>query len=303
MTAYAGWLVYYVITLPVFMTHTYLVMYWAVPRFLSGLKIILFVVFFGLMMYFFSLCETLITSNVLTELFPGVFTENLNYRDPLNVMISGIGNLYIILVFAAAKLIRSWFIADQREKQILKHSLLVERADANAGIQPEMLLFSIASIEQMGPGRHEDVPSAIAQLSELLNSVMRAHRQHAIRLNEELRNVRNLIRLYSVLFLKEMPEVKIEQRILPDSLFPAFMLFSPLEILIRRYQWDAEDRLHVLIISRQSLEISWDEKIPGRAHPDIPGMKAELDRLYPGRYRVSTATASGGQRLVIDEIT
>lgn len=303
MTAYTGWLLYYVITLPVFMTHTYLVMYWAVPRFLSGLKIILFVAFFGLMMYFFSLCEMFITSNVLSEIFPAVFTENLNYRNPVNVMISGIGNLYIILVFVAVKMIRSWFIADQQEKQILKHSLLVERADANAGIQPEMLLFSIASIEQMGPERLEDVAPAIAQLSELMNSVMQAHKQVVVRLDEELRNMRNLIRLYRIFFLTEMPEVNIDQQELPGSLFPAFMLFTPLEIVIRRHHWVAEDKIRVLITSEKSLEITWDLKSSGTVRLDIPGMKAELDRLYPGRYRIYNTVASGGHRLVIHENT
>ncbi len=302
MTVYAGWLFYYLITLPVFMIHTYLVVYWAAPRFLSGLKIILFVALFGLMMFFFSLCEMVITSNILAELFPAVFTEDLNYRDPLNVMISGIGNLYIILVFVAAKMIRSWHIADQRKRQIQNHLLQVERADANAGIQPEMLLFSIESIEKMGAERYKDVSSAIARLSALLHSVMQAHRQHSIRLDEELRNVRNLLNLYRILFLRAMPDVKIEQRVLPDSLFPAFMLFSPLEIVIRRYHWAPEDRVHVLITNRQSVEISWEEKTSGLEPLDIAGMKAELNRLYPERYRVcSAAAAAEGHRIVINE--
>lgn len=301
LTSYAGWLVYYVVTLPLFVTHTYLIIYWAAPRFLSGSRITWFVLLFFVLMVLISFCEMVITGTLLSSMFPGVFREDFNFLDPLNVLVSGIGNLYIILVFAAAKMIRSWHVADQLEKQHYRNVLLAELADANAGIQPGMLLFSIHSIQEMTQERPGEVASAIALLSELLNSVMHAHKQVAVRLDVELRNVKKMLQLYAIVLLNRVPETKIEPLEVGDLGFPSFMVFSPLELLIRCYQWDPEDQVRVMLMSNEYVEIAWNSKQNYVQKSDVEKFKDELDHLFPGRYQVCLSAGSAGQGILIHE--
>jgi|GEM_PF-3239787 len=283
---YAGWLVYYLVTLPIFMLHTYLVVYWAARKFLSGVKIILFVFAFVLFMLFFSFLEMFVTNTFLSQLFPSVFTGVPEYRDPLNVLISGIGNLYIILVFAAARMVRSWYLSERKGQELEKKQLYMERADANAGILPGMLLFSIRSIEQLGRDRPVDVAGAIAMLSELLNAVMQAHKSMMLRLDEEMKNVRNLLKLYSLLMDRDIPALKIEQCNMAVLTLPAFMIFSPLEIVIRHFRWMPDDSIEVCIREEEMVTISWRSGAAGDRKPDPGNMTRELDMLYPGRYQV-----------------
>lgn len=301
LETYAGWMVYYLLTLPLFVTHTYLVVYWAARKFLSGAKIVLFIVLFLLLMYIFSFAEMFITNTFLSQKFHSVFTGNLDYRDPLNVLISGIGNLYILLVFAASKMVRLWYISDRKSEQIIKERLFMERADANAGIQPGMLLFSVESIEQLGKDRPGDVANAIAMLSGLLNDVMQAHKSAVLRLDEEMKNVRSLLKLYALLMLKTMPLLKIEQYNTTILSVPAFMVFSPIEIVIRRFHWMPDDSIEVCVLGEDRVSITW-KKMETEANLPVPGeLMHELDMLYPGRYQVRIEADAQRIKLWVDE--
>ncbi|MDF1571067.1 MAG: hypothetical protein P1P82_05560 [Bacteroidales bacterium] len=286
METYVGWLFYYLATLPIFMAHTYLVVYWAARKFLCGVKIILFVFVFVLLMLLFSFLEMFVTNTWLSQLFPSVFSGSPEYRDPLNVLISGIGNLYIILVFAAARMVRSWYLGERKGQALEKQQLFMERADANAGILPGMLLFSVRSIEQMGRDRPGDVAGAIAMLSQLLNAVMQAHKSMKLRLDEEMRNVRNLLKLYSLLMGRDIPVLKIEQCSMAALSLPAFMIFSPLEIVIRHFMWMPDDTIEVCIRGEEMVTISLRSEAADVRKPDPAEMTRELDLLYPGRYQV-----------------
>jgi hypothetical protein len=292
LETYAGWLVYYLVTLPLFVTHTYLLVYWAAKKFLSGAKIILFIILFIVLMFVFSYAEMFITHTFLSLSFPSVFTGNLDYRDPLNVLISGIGNLYIILVFAAAKMVRSWYLSNKKSEQLVQDRLFRERADANAGIQPGMLLFSVGSIERLAGERPADVAAAIAMLSELLNAAMQAHKSSMLRLDEEMKNVRSLLKLYALLMLKATPLLKIDQCSSAISSLPAFMVFSPLEIVIRKFHWMLDDSIEVCLRREDLVSISWKRKGRQSKLPDPGEIMRELDMLFPGRYRVRIGSES-----------
>lgn len=301
LETYAGWLVYYLATLPIFMLHTYLVVYWAAGKFLSGVKIILFVFVFVLLMFLFSFLEMIVTNTFLSQLFPSVFSGNPEYRDPLNVLISGIGNLYIILVFAAARMVRSWYLGERKGQELEKKQLFMERADANAGILPGMLLFSVRSIEQMGRDRPGEVAGAIAMLSELLNAVMQAHKGMVLRLDEEMKNVRNLLKLYSLLMDRDIPALKVEQCAVAVLSLPAFMIFSPLEIIIRHFRRMPDDSIEVCIREEEMVTISWRSGAAEDRKPDPANMTRELDMLYPGRYQVRIEERAENTALWISE--
>ena len=70
-----------------------------------------------------------------------------------NIVISGIGNLYIVLVFIAVKMIRKWYLTTEEKKKINERFLEDKVAKANARIQPGMLLYAIGRMEEMAENK------------------------------------------------------------------------------------------------------------------------------------------------------
>jgi len=281
---YEAWLVYYIVTLPVFMAHTYLLVYVAAPWLLQGKKIIRFVVVFLLSMFLFSWLDLFITNKFLSRMFPEVFTSTPLYLDPSKVLVSGIGNLYVILVFAALKMIRSWFRSDHRRREIIQQGLVLERANVNATMQPQMLLHAISCIEQMQVNRPEAVPGAIAMLSELLGLLMESCRLPEIRQDEEIRNVRKLLQLYAHLEGGNPPPLTIlgEDTILKH--LPAFIIFTPVEVLLRNYGVRRCRELKVRMNGNDHITLVWHSERVVRPDDAASVVISEMEKLFPSRF-------------------
>lgn len=283
---YLGWLTYYIVTLPVFILHTYLIVYWAAGRFLSGFKIPVFIVIFFVLMVLFSFLEMIITSEILSGYFPYLFSEEPTYLNPGEVVISGIGNLYIILVFSASKMIRSWHIKEKQKQEIIHWNLLLKRADANAGIHPRMLLFSLEEIETLTSDGSEIAPSVIFHLSELLNTVMRIGEDLLITVGDELRNVEKLLNFYALLLSSKTPKVKLDSGVTEISNLSASIVFLPLEIIIRRFRQLPGELILIRVHHSGFIEISWFSDKLRLSEFEKESMLLEMEEIYPGRFSV-----------------
>jgi hypothetical protein len=291
---YIAWLAYYILTLPIFVVHTYLIVYVAGKRLLKGWRVIWFIIVFLAALYLFSYLEILVTRTLLTPRWPAVFEPELNNYSPGNVVISGIGNLYILLVFIAARMVRSWYLSERDEQIMVKRRLLMERADANAGIQPNMLLHAVSGIEQHAMNNME-VSSAIATLSELMNAIMQTSQSIAVRVDEEIRNVKRMLSLYAMIYTERMPRLMVEGDDLSMKTMKAFMVFSPLEILFRRRNRLPDGPVSIVIESVEQVRISFPGG-NGCSKGEEAVVQEELDQLYPGQFRMLT---SGDGEIII----
>jgi hypothetical protein len=68
--AYFGWFSYYVITLPIFMGHTYLVTYLLIPRFFTRKGMPVFILLFLGLFYGISVLELLVSHEFIFEWYP-----------------------------------------------------------------------------------------------------------------------------------------------------------------------------------------------------------------------------------------
>jgi len=153
-----------------------------------------------------------------------------------NVIASGLGNFYIVLVFLAAKTVRYWFLADHRQKELRQAELQMQMNDAVTRVQPSMLLFAIDNIEGMVDRRSPDVTRAIALTSELLSDVMIFHRKQKHLFSEEIELVKKLINLIS-LFRGSRPEVEYFISGDPGKIeLPSMILFSLMDLIFRKYE-------------------------------------------------------------------
>jgi len=235
MDIYLGWFSYYLITLPIFVAHTYLVAYVLVPLFLNKRLFPIFILSFILLFYGFSVLE-LIVSNEFIYKWYQTGTEIVDdYLAPGNVVMSGLGNLYIVLVFLAARTIREWYHADTRSKELQHVELQQQMENAITKVQPHMLLYAIDHIDRMVDTSSPDVTKAIALTSGLLNDVMVYHDEKNKLFSGEIELVRKLVELVSLISDKK-PDVEFFVSGDPGQIkMPPMILFTLVDLIFRKF--------------------------------------------------------------------
>ena len=83
---YLGWFSYYLITLPIFIAHTYLVAYLLVPIFLNKRLFPGFIALFLILFYGFSVLELILSNEFIYKWFQTGVEPTENYLDPVNVI-------------------------------------------------------------------------------------------------------------------------------------------------------------------------------------------------------------------------
>ena len=238
---YLDWLAYYLVTLPIFAAHTYLVAYLLIPLLANKRLIPLFILLFLGFFYGFSMLELLVSNEWIyhwTDIDQEVISA---YLEPSNVIRSGVGNLYIVLVFLAARTIRHWYLADRQQKELAREELQSQMKEAVSRVQPAMLLFAVDRLDLMVNRSSPDVTAAIAKTSELLSDVMIYHEQRSKLFSMEVGLVNKLISLVS-LFRGEAPDIEIMVSGDPDQIqMPPMILFSVMDLIFRKFQ--SEPRL------------------------------------------------------------
>ena len=237
---YFGWFSYYILTLPLFMAHAYLVAYVLIPRFLNKQLFPLFALFFLMSVYGFSMLELLLSNEFIFRWYPTGTEIRDDYLAPGNVIISGLGNLYIVLVFLSAKIIRQWYLDDRKRKILQKEQLRKKIDETMIRAQPSMLLYAIDHIARMAEKSPDRTSRAISLTSEILNEVMSCYGERCQLINREIVLVKKLALLVS-LFREKKPEVEFFVSGEPARLqIPPLILFSFTDIIFRGFDQDPE---------------------------------------------------------------
>ena len=236
MEVYLGWFSYYLITLPIFVAHTYLVAYLLIPYFLNRRFFPLFIALFLLLFYGFSVLELLVSNEFIYRWYQTGTNVPDNYLVPANIIMSGLGNLYIVLVFLAVRTIREWYYADIRSKELQHIELQQQMENAITRVQPHMLLYAIDHIDRMVAESSPDVTRAIALTSELLNEVMIYHEEKHKLFSGEIDLVRKLVVLVS-LFRECKPDVEFFVSGDPGQIkMPPMILFTLVDMIFRKFE-------------------------------------------------------------------
>lgn len=239
MEVYLGWFSYYMITLPLFVAHTYLVAYLLFPYFLNKRLFPLFIVLFLALFYGFSVLELILSNEFIYRWYPTRTTLVDEYLSPANVILSGLGNLYIVLVFLAARTIREWYFADSRSKELQHIELQRQMENAITRVQPQMLLYAIDHIDRMVEESSPDVTKAIALTSELLNEVMVYHEEKHKFFSGEIELVKKLVVLVS-LIRQCNPDVEFFISGDPGLIkMPPMILFTLVDMIFRKFEGES----------------------------------------------------------------
>lgn len=232
---YLGWFSYYLLTLPIFVVHTYLVAYVLIRYFFSRRYILLFMALFLVLFYGFSILELILSHEFIFKWYP---TDTLlleDYLSPGAVVVSGLGNLYIMLVFLAARTVRQWYMASIRNQELQQAELKLQMESTVTKMQPLMLLYAIDQIDRMVEKSSDKVTRSIALTSELLSDVMIYNEEDEPLFTNEISLVKKLVSLVS-LFRENRPDVEFFISGDPGQIrLPSMILFTLIDMIFRKF--------------------------------------------------------------------
>jgi hypothetical protein len=193
---YFVWLMYYIITLPIFVVHTYIIAYWLLPEtFFKGKIWLAFAGIFVLLIVF-SVIELVVSNEIVFNIFDNSKKFEPGYLNPSNIIISGIGNHYIILVFLAIKVGQSWYYSKNKTAGLMQIKMETELEIYKYQLQPKLILTLAEEMENIAQKEPEKLPQMIIKTSGFLNHFLFDVKDELIPLSLEVKLIREFLDIH-----------------------------------------------------------------------------------------------------------
>lgn len=190
------WLMYYIITLPIFVVHTYLIAYWLLPQTFFKGRYLSFAAGIILLLVVFSVIELVVSHNLVFRIFDKNLAFQSGYLNLKNILISGVGNHYIILVFLAIKVGVSWYRSDNQKEELLRTKEETELEIYRYQLQPQMVLTLMDELESITNEEPDKVPEMIIKISDFLNSFLMEGKEELIPLQLEVKIIEQFLEIH-----------------------------------------------------------------------------------------------------------
>jgi len=275
-----------------------------IPYFFNRRYMLVFTGLFIGLFYGFSVLELVLSNEFIFKWYPTDTDLLENYLLPGTVIVSGLGNLYIILAFLAARTVRQWYLAGIRKKELQQAELQLQMESAVNRVQPLMLLYAIDQIDRMVDQSSSEVTQAIALTSELLSEVMIYTEEEEQLFSREIELVKKLVSLVS-LFRERKPDVEFFISGDPGQIhLPPMILFTLTDMIFRKFEGEEQfpeinieasgysDMITVQILNNEGL---------GKAHSTEDCLQAleQLGIIYSDRVNFSLDSHTYGCSVTI----
>lgn len=197
---FAAWLFYYLITLPLFIAHTYLIAYWLVPAYFYKHRFWMFSVWIIALLIIASVFELVVSNELVWALVKPENKESGNYLGWQNILINGLGNEYIIIAFLAVRVLRFWNSKMGEKKDLLSQQLSTEIELLKIQSYPRFVLNVTDKLETLAQSHSPQTPEMIVRLSNLLNNMASGERSETILLQKEIELIRSYIDIQQMSF-------------------------------------------------------------------------------------------------------
>jgi len=283
---------YYIITLPVFIVHTYLIAYWLVPKtFFSGKYWYLFggILFF---LVIFSILELVISNELLFRKMHSGENFQMGYLSFKNIIISGVGNHYVILVFLAIKAGRQWYSAQNIQEELLQTKLETDLEIYRYQLQPKLIYTLIDELEKITETQPEKAPEMIVKISGFLNRFLYEGKEDMLPLELEVKLIEEYLDIHKQALDKRLTSNLLVNGSLKSYVVPPLLLLPFINSAIKLvYECNNSFESTVIIKAERKYLLFtftfWSEK-KFRLTDDqnIEITKKRLNYSYPEKYRL-----------------
>lgn len=188
-----AWLFYYLVTLPLFMAHTYLIAYWLVPAYFYKKRYWLLTGWIIILLILASVSELIISNEFVWTLVKTENRQTGNYLEIQNIIINGLGNEYVVLAFLAIKIFRFWNLKMDEKEMLMNKRLSSEIEILNNQSYPQFILNIIGKLEIQAQNHSSQTSEMIIRLSNILNSMINENYAGMILLTNEMERIKNYI--------------------------------------------------------------------------------------------------------------
>jgi two-component system, LytTR family, sensor kinase len=219
------WLMYYVITLPIFVANTYLIAYWLIPSYFLKRKFIFFTILVFILLVVFSVVELVVSNELVFKVFDPAKALPLGYLNFPNILISGLGNQYIILVFIAIKVVKSWHEAKGKKDELAQQNLETELEIFKYQLQPQFILSLIDELGQLAAQKSNKVPEMIVKISEFINSLLFEAKAEMIQLGTEVKLIKEFLDIQELAIGPRLKTNMAVNGIISGKVVPPMLIF------------------------------------------------------------------------------
>ncbi len=290
--AYFVWLMYYLITLPVFVAHTYLLAYWVIPRYFFTGRYGLFALLVLALLMGFSVLELLVSNEIVFAVFDPSKQFGPGYLNIKNICISGIGNQYVVLVFLAIKVGTLWYNSDRQRENLLLASEYTELELFQYRQQPRLVLSLVEQMEQYGTKFPDRMPDIIIKVSGFLNRFLFEGRESLIPLPLDILMLREYLDIHREALSQRVRihfevDAATQNRVVPPLLLLPF-LYDALKIV---YACNNSFEMAVLVKTDPkyllfSFSLWSENNFRLEANNNVALTKQRLNQNFRGKYRL-----------------
>jgi two-component system, LytTR family, sensor kinase len=298
------WLMYYLITLPVFVIHTYLIAYLLVPLTFMKNRLFLFSLMLFVFLVVFSIVELVISAGLVDRMFyPGKLPAP-DYLSFKNIIISGIGNHYVILVFMAVKAGRAWYQAQNIEKAEQLVNLDTGFEIYLYQLQPRMMHHLMKLLGKVIKNDPQKAPDMIIRISGFLNRFLKQAAKDHTTLSEELNLAGEYLGFYESASGSQL-EIRCNmQGNLSSFIVPAFLFLPVFDAVVNNLNGspgncsvDAETSDHGF---RLKIRINKLHLKNHNDHDDVAMLHRRLQRSFDGNFNMTDETRDGYREIELE---
>jgi LytS/YehU family sensor histidine kinase len=144
----------------------------------------------------FSVTELVVSNEIVFKIFDESKMFDQGYLNPANIMISGIGNHYIILVFLAIKVGQSWYFSKNQTAGLLQIKMETELEIYKYQLQPKLILTIVEELETITKKEPEKLSQMIIQSSGFLNHFLFDVKDELIPLSMEVKLISEFLDIH-----------------------------------------------------------------------------------------------------------
>lgn len=286
------WLMYYIITLPVFIIHTYIIAYWLLPAMLNTGRFWLFIIGVLVLLIIFSVIELVVSNELVFRVFDKSKVFEPGFLNIKNIVISGVGNHYIILVFLAIKAGRSWYSVLNEKDELLQSKTETDLEIYQHQLQPKLILTLMEELEILTKINPEKAPDMIVKVSSFLNKFLYEGKNELIPLQLEVQLIEEFLNIHKEALSTWLTSNFVVNGMLKSFVVPPLLLLPYINCAIKLvYECNNFYESTVIIKAEKKYILFtftfWSEKGFSLAdNNNIEITKKRLKHNYPGKHRL-----------------
>lgn len=286
------WLMYYIITLPVFIIHTYIIAYWLLPAMLNTGRFWLFIIGVLVLLIIFSVIELVVSNELVFRVFDKSKVFEPGFLNIKNIVISGVGNHYIILVFLAIKAGRSWYSVLNEKDELLQSKTETDLEIYQHQLQPKLILTLMEELEILTKINPEKAPDMIVKVSSFLNKFLYEGKNELIPLQLEVQLIEEFLNIHKEALSAWLTSNFVVNGMLKSFVVPPLLLLPYINCAIKLvYECNNFYESTVIIKAEKKYILFtftfWSEKGFSLAdNNNIEITKKRLKHNYPGKHRL-----------------